>query len=175
MKEDRMPEEPRMRPIDPTVLGRLYRQHAPALRLYARQWGGGGEDLVQNAFVHLAKQTTPPEQVLPWLYRVVRNEALSAYRSAARRRQREQRASAPEAWFSAADDRLDSNEAARLLADLPLEMREVIVARVWGGLTFEAISRLVGCSLPTAHRRYQTGLIQLRERLEGRWTPTPTT
>ncbi len=162
-----------MRPIDPTVLGRLYRQHAAALRLYARQWGGSGEDLVQNAFVCLAQQVPPPEQALPWLYRVVRNEALGAHRSAARRRQREQRASTPEAWFSAADERLDGDEATRLLADLPLELREVIVARLWGGLTFDAIARLVGCALPTAHRRYQTGLIQLRERIGGRWTATP--
>jgi RNA polymerase sigma-70 factor (ECF subfamily) len=163
-----------MRPIEPKVLGRLYRQHAPALRLYARQWGGGGEDLVQEAFVRLAQQTPPPEQVLPWLYRVLRNEALAVQRTAARRRRREQRVSTPEAWFGATEDRLDANEATRLLAELSLELREVIVARLWGGLTFEEIARVVGCSLPTAHRRYQTGLAQLRERLEGRWTHTPT-
>ena len=63
----------------------------------------------------------------------------------------------------------------RQLAELPLELREVIVARLWGGLTFEEIGQVVGCSLPTAHRRYQTGLAQLRERLEGRWTQTATT
>ena len=62
--------------IEPDALGRLYRQHAPALRLYARQWPGAGEDLVQDAFVKLARQSPPPEQVLPWLYRVVRNGAL---------------------------------------------------------------------------------------------------
>lgn len=164
-----------MRSMEPMVLGRLYRQHAPALRLYARQWGDSGEDLVQEAFVRLAQQSPPPEQVLPWLYCVVRNAALMAQRSAARRRQREQRASKPEAWFTTAEDRLDADEAAQLLAELPLELREVIVPRLWGGLTFEDIAHLVGCSLATAHRRYQTGLAQLRERLEGKWLPTPTT
>lgn len=163
-----------MRPIEPTVLGQLYRRHAPALRLYARQWGGGAEDLVQNAFVCLAQQSPPPGQVLPWLYRVVRNEALAAHRTAARRRRRERRAGTPEAWFSPAEERLDAGEATRRLAELPLELREVIVARLWGGLTFEDIAALVGCSPATAHRRYQTGLAQLRERLEGRWTRTPT-
>jgi RNA polymerase sigma-70 factor (ECF subfamily) len=160
--------------IEPTVLGRLYRQHAPALCLYARQWGGSAEDLVQEAFVRLAQQTSPPEQVLPWLYRVVRNAALMAKRTADRRRRREQRASKPEAWFTTPEDRLDGDEATRILAQLPLELREVIVARLWGGLTFEDIARLVGCSLATAHRHYQTGLAQLRERLEGRWMNTPT-
>ncbi len=163
-----------MRPLEPTVLGQLYRQHAAALRLYARQWGGSAEDLVQNAFVRLAQQVPPPDNVPAWLYRVVRNEARAAYRSAARRRQREQRAGVPEAWLGPSDDRLDADEAARRLAELPLELREVIVARLWGGLTFEEIAALVGCSLPTAHRRYHAGLDQLRERLEGRWTPHPT-
>jgi RNA polymerase sigma-70 factor (ECF subfamily) len=163
-----------MRPIEPTVLGQLYRRHAPALRLYARQWGGAADDLVQNAFVRLAQQVPPPNHVAAWLYGVVRNEALTALRSAARRRRREQRAGAPEEWFSPAEDRIDAGEAARRLADLPLEMREVIVARLWGGLTFEEVAALVGCSTPTAHRRYYAGLDQLRERLEGRWTPNRT-
>jgi RNA polymerase sigma factor (sigma-70 family) len=163
-----------MRSMEPAILGQLYRQHAPALRLYARQWGGSAEDLVQEAFLRLAQQTPPPERVLPWLYRVVRNAARMAQRTAARRRLREHRASKPEAWFTTTEHRLDADEATRLLAEVPLELREVIVARLWGGLTFEDIACLIGCSLPTAHRRYQTGLVQLRERLEGQWIRTPT-
>ena len=164
-----------MPPLEPEALGCLYRRHAPALLLYARQWPGAADDLVHNAFVRLAGQCPPPDNVLPWLYRVVRNEALASRRSAARRHRRESAASTPEVWFTPADDQLDAREAARRLAELPLEIREVIVARLWGGLTFEEIARLVGCSLPTAHRRYHTGLVELRERLEGRWTHSPTT
>jgi RNA polymerase sigma-70 factor (ECF subfamily) len=167
-----------MRPIAPELLGRLYREHAPALLLFARQWGDGAEDIVHAAFVKLAQQLALPDHVLPWLYRVVRNEALAASRSAARRRHREQHASHGEAWFAAVDDQLDAREASRLLAELPLDLREVIVARLWGELTFDEIARLVNCALPTAHRRYQMGLALLKERLEGRCTrttPTPTT
>jgi RNA polymerase sigma-70 factor (ECF subfamily) len=159
--------------IAPEELGHLYREHAPALRLYVRQWPAGDEDLVQDAFIKLAQQSPPPEQLLPWLYRVVRNAALAAGRGQARRRRREGRASAPEAWFATADDHLDGREATRHLAELPLDQREVIVARIWGGLTFEEVARLTGCSLPTAHRRYQAGLAALRERLKGPWTRTP--
>jgi RNA polymerase sigma-70 factor (ECF subfamily) len=158
--------------IAPEELGRLYREHAPALRLYVRQWPNGDEDLVQDAFVKLAEQSPAPNQVLPWLYRVVRNGGLAAARGEARRRRREGRVSAPEAWFAEADDRIDGREATRRLAELPLEQREVVVARIWGGLTFEDVARLAGCSLPTAHRRYQAGLAALREKLEDRWTRT---
>jgi RNA polymerase sigma factor (sigma-70 family) len=164
--------------IEADILGRLYRQHAPALRLYARQWPGYGDDHVHDAFVELARQASPPVQVLPWLYHVVRNKALAACRSAVRQRRRESVASKPEAWFAAVDDQIDARDAAQLLAGLPLELREVIIARIWGGLTFEDIAKLVRCSLATAHRRYQSGLTELSERLEGRWTrilPLPVT
>jgi RNA polymerase sigma factor (sigma-70 family) len=159
--------------IAPEELGRLYREHAPALRLYVRQWLEGDEDLVQDAFVRLAQQSPAPERVLPWLYCVVRNGALAAGRGAARRRRRQQRASVSEAWFAAADDCIDGRDATRLLAELPLEQREVVVARIWGGLTFDEVARLTGCSLPTAHRRVQAGLAALRERQENPWTRVP--
>jgi RNA polymerase sigma-70 factor (ECF subfamily) len=163
-----------MPPLAPDALGRLYRSHAPALRLYARQWPGAEDDLVHDAFVRLAAESPPPARVLPWLYRVVRNAALAARRAADRRRRREAFTSTSEAWFEPTDNQLDAREATRRLAELPLEIREIIVARLWGGLTFEEVAGLVGCSLPTAHRRYQAGLVELRERLEGRWTPDPT-
>jgi RNA polymerase sigma factor (sigma-70 family) len=158
--------------ISPDELGRLYREHAAALRLFARQWPAGDEDLVQDAFVKLSQQSPAPDHVLAWLYRVVRNGALSAGRGEARRRERDRRVSESEAWFEPADDTIDSREAARALSELPLEQRELIVARIWGGLTFDELAGVAGCSLPTVHRRYQAGLDALRERLEGR-SPAP--
>jgi RNA polymerase sigma factor (sigma-70 family) len=163
-----------MRPLEPDALGQIYRKHAPALRLFARQWGNSGDDFVQDAFVQLAVQSPPPANPVAWLYSVVRNAAVAAQRQSDRRRRRESAVSAPEAWFTAVEDSLDAAEAARHLADLPLETREIIVARIWGGLTFQEVSRLVGCPLPTVHRRYQSGLFELRKRLESKWTPDPT-
>src|SRR6478672_2276561 len=69
---DGRPTGTHMPGIDADVLGRLYRQHAPALHLYARQWPGGGDDFVQEAFLRLAGQKSLPDRILPWLYRVVR-------------------------------------------------------------------------------------------------------
>ena len=55
--------------------------------------------------------------------------------------------------------------AAQALGRLPDEQRAVIVARIWGGLTFEEVAEAVGCSASAAHRRYHAGLEALRERL----------
>jgi RNA polymerase sigma-70 factor (ECF subfamily) len=167
------PRELGMPLIEPATLGRLYRQHAPALRLYARQWADSAEDLIQDAFVRLACQAPPPEQVLPWLYRVIRNQALTNYRSETQRRQRERRSNGPVHWFASVDSRLEAQEAKQMLGELPLDLREVVVARLWGGLTFAEVAELVGCSLATAHRYYEAGLTQLRERLEGQWKHLP--
>ncbi len=103
------------------------------------------EDAVQDAFLSLAQQQAVPDQVAAWLHRVVRNAAISAARSRHRRLRREARASSGEAWFASVDDQLDARSATRLLAEL--DCREVIVARLWGGLTFDQIARLQGCSL----------------------------
>ncbi len=161
--------------MGPNLLASLFDSHAAALALYARQWCDGPEDIVQEAFVKLARQRPPPDRAVPWLYRVVRNGAIEASRGDRRRRRRETLASGRESWFASADERIDAQDATRLLAELEPDVREVIVARVWGGLTFDEIARLQGCSLTTAHRRYQSGLSRLHERLERPWTPTKTT
>lgn len=71
-----------------------------------------------------------------------------------------------EPWFHITlDDRLDAAEAAEGMRELPIEERETIVARLWGGLTFEEIAQLTGSSTSTVHRWYQAGLNTLRERL----------
>ena len=157
-----------MSQIGPETLGRIYDEHASALLLYARQFCETPEDVVQEAFVALARQREAPCRVVHWLYRVVRNGAFASNRGEGRRRSREARAPGVDpAWFASADDRIDARQAQSLLSGLDPNIREVIVARIWGGLTFEEIAKARGCSLSTAHRHYQAGLAQLHERLEG--------
>jgi RNA polymerase sigma-70 factor (ECF subfamily) len=155
--------------IGPELLGRLFDEHGAALVLYARQWSDAPEDVVQEAFIALARQRAEPEHVASWLFRTVRNRAISTSRSARRRQDREARAARDESWFSSVDDRLDADRAAAL--EPPT--REVIVARIWGGLTLGEVAGLLSCSITTVHRRYQAGLSLLHDRLEGQG-PCPT-
>jgi RNA polymerase sigma-70 factor (ECF subfamily) len=154
--------------MDAVSLGRLLDRHGPALTLYARQWTESPEDIVQEAFVKLVQQRQPPAQVVPWLFRVVRNAAVSAAR-AQRRRQRHESHAASQVptWFATSEgEGLDAEAATRALESLPLEERETIVAHLWGGLSFEEVAVLTGTSSSTAHRRYAAGLAALRERLK---------
>ena len=71
-----------------------------------------------------------------------------------------------DAWFaSSSGGALDAEAAAAALKALAPEQGEMIVAHLWGGLTFEEIGDVMGCSSSTAHRRYIEGLSGLRERL----------
>jgi RNA polymerase sigma factor (sigma-70 family) len=153
--------------MSPEQLARLVDQHAAALTLYARQWCDAPEDVVQEAFIKLAAQYTPLDNCTAWLYRVVRNGALTAARAAKRRRHYESAAAAhASTWFLPSDFvGLDGEAATVALAALPLEQRETIVTHLWGGLTFEQIGELCGVSASTAHRRYLAALTALRERL----------
>lgn len=156
-----------MNSVGPELLTRLLDERGPALVLYAQQWCDVPEDVVQDALLQLVRQAVAPENVVGWVYRVVRNGAISASRSARRRGRREAAvAHRGEPWFDpSVDRRLDAATATAALKQLPVEQRETIVARLWGGLTLEQIAELTESSTSTVHRRYESGLSALRERL----------
>ncbi|NQT11514.1 MAG: sigma-70 family RNA polymerase sigma factor [Planctomycetes bacterium] len=145
--------------------------HVDALLLFARQRSDlPAEDVVQEAFLQLVrrvKANDPPENVVAWLYRVVRNELITRHHGRRRCRVREERvASERPEWFEpSVDTRLDAIRAAEQLKTLPLEQRETVVARIWGGLSFEEIGDLMKTSRSTAHRRYLSAIEMLRKGL----------
>lgn len=140
--------------------------HAARLVLFARQWCLVPEDVVQEAFLKLVRLREPPADVVAWLYRVVRNAALDAGKMQRRRERREGVAARPESWFvEPAVEGLDADDAVRALEALPADQREVIVARLWGGLGFEQIAAVAGCSASSAHRRFTAGIEALRRHL----------
>jgi RNA polymerase sigma factor (sigma-70 family) len=88
--------------------------HADALLLFARQWShAAAEDVVQEAFLQLVRRVranNPPENVVAWLHRVIRNELITRHHGRRRSRAREERvASERPGWFEpSVDTRLDA-------------------------------------------------------------------
>jgi RNA polymerase sigma factor (sigma-70 family) len=147
-------------------LADLIDTQAASLVLFARQWCGTPEDVVQEAFCKIVVQRIAPADQIAWLYRVVRNAAIDAGKADRRRLRRELAAAKPVQWFEeAAVDGLDVETAVAALENLLPEQREVIVARLWAGMTLEEVASVVGCSVSTAHRRFVAGIASLRERL----------
>jgi len=157
--------------MTPELLQSLLDEHAAVLELFASQWADSPEDCVQEAYVELVRQRHLPDRIGCWLFRVVRNRAISQ-RRASQRRQRYESAAAHEraAWFQpAANVLVDAETLTDALRGLEAELREVVVAKIWGDLTYEEIAEVVGVSKSSVHRRYEAGLSKLRERLGLTW------
>lgn len=147
-------------------LADLLAAHGPALVLFARPWCDCPEDAVQDAFCRLAGLRAWPDDPAAWLFRAVRNRAIDLGKAERRRHRREAAAARPDGWFAEpAVDGLDASAAVAALERLPAESRDVIVARLWGGLTLEQAAAVAGCSVSTAHRRFEAGIARLRHEL----------
>ena len=148
--------------MDDDELSECFTAHAPALALYARQWldRWRAEDAVQEAFVRLILQRVPPRNVKAWLYRTVRNEAISQWRSSRSREARERRSASPEACLESHDD---AEAVIRAMALLPAIEREILVLRIWGELGLREISELVGIPPSTVFQHYKSALETMRK------------
>ncbi len=159
-----------MAAIGPADLGNWFHAHGATLVLYARQWleRGAAEDVVQDVFLRLITARTAPANPRAWLFRAVRNAAISRLRSQKRRDARE--AGPPDgrsSWFeSNVGDRIDAAAAQRVLAALPEDQREVVVLRIWGELTLREIAELLDEPVSTVFSRYQAALTAIRRRME---------
>lgn len=152
----------------------LWRDYGPRLLLFARQQTRGrndAEDVVQEAFVRYWRARESDPGLSPSLmYTMVRRIAIDHVRRAEGRSLTESRAGAMadsgEAWFV---DPVETRERKDLIEEalrgLPVAQREVLVLRIWGGLTFEQIGETLEISPNTAASRYRYGLDQLRHTL----------
>jgi RNA polymerase sigma-70 factor (ECF subfamily) len=154
------------------LLAELLDRHGAALKLYAQQWCRSPDDVVQQALIEFAGCREVPTNPAAWLFATVRRRAISRARSDKRRRYREEAAAGE--WFKRARNKDEAAQlAADTLAQLPLADREVVIARFWGGLTFEEIATLTGTSTSSAQRRFEEIINRLRERTDRPCPKTP--
>ena len=153
-----------------------YRQLAPKLLLFARQWlpcPADAEDVVQAAFVKFWRHRpdAQPEHY-PLLYSTVRTTALDFLRGNDRRTRRENDPDAgvlreDEPFF---DHSIEQHENTALVEEalrwLPPPQREVLVLRIWSDLTFAQIAETLGESINTVASRYRYALDALRKHLK---------
>lgn len=125
---------------------------------------GEAEDIVQDLFIRLLKRREAPDNPTHYCLRAFRNRALNYRKSLWRRLTRELESIQ---WFETDSVTLDprEEEAMRGLRDLPVEQREVVVLKIWHGLTFAAIGEMMSVSPNTVAGRYRYGLQKLRRKL----------
>jgi RNA polymerase sigma-70 factor (ECF subfamily) len=153
-------------PLDAADLAKLIETQAASLRLWVRSRCAACDDVVQEAFCRLAAAEPPPENPVAWLYRVCRNLAENERRSDKRRAERERSWAQRQNWASRDADPVEMQETLAAVEALNDELREVLVARVWGQLSLEEVAHFCGISTATAFRRYHAALETLRAKLE---------
>lgn len=146
-------------------------EHGATLVLLARQWVASradAEDVVQEAFVRFWRSRERIDDPTAYLYACVKHCALDRQRGQHRRCRRELATARPEAESLLVapveqDERRVVIEAA--LGSLPENQAEVLVLKIWGGLSFPQIAAALGISVNTAASRYRYALAKLREQL----------
>jgi RNA polymerase sigma-70 factor (ECF subfamily) len=112
----------------------------------------------------LVKSVITPDDPRSYLYRAVRNATLNVQRS----RSRHVELDSEPAWFEGSSGNTGEGLAVEAaLKELPNEQRDVIVLRIWGGMTLEEAAAVLEIPANTAASRYRYGLARLRERLRG--------
>ena len=152
--------------MKPEQLEQLIIAHHRALELFAAQWSDTPEDCVQDAFLQLHRSPKTIQNPRAWLYRVVRNLAIDSGRSEASRKRRERQVAAKPDWFEKRDSVLEAGQLQEALSGLDSELREVVVARIWGKLTLAEIAEALGIATSTAHRRYEQGIQALQKKFK---------
>jgi RNA polymerase sigma-70 factor (ECF subfamily) len=149
-------------------------EHGAALVLLARQWvsdRAAAEDIVQEAFVRFWRSRHRAQDPTAYLYACVKRYALEWLRSRQRRRRREKTVARPECLAADSlfvgsveqEERRTAIESA--LWQLPESQREVLVMKIWGGLSFPRIGEALHLSANTAASRYRYALTKLRAQL----------
>lgn len=142
----------------------LLDENVRGLTIYARQWDAAhAEDLVQEAFMRLLTESPFPASPRAWLFRVVRNLAVDRSRREKKMTQKEIVGS----WFEPSTNGLNfknhtADDLAEALEQLPADVREIIISKIWGNLNFREIAELTGRPISSVHLDYQKGIRQLR-------------
>ena len=125
------------------------------------------EDALQAAMVRVAlNPRLLAEAWHPWAYflRIVRNEALKITQ---KKRTDQWVSLVTEAWSMDADQDGDSRQLVRAAVQrLPASQSEVVILKIWEGMTFAEIGEVLGESPNTAASRYRYALQKLTQYLQ---------
>ena len=136
--------------------------------LFARSQTRGeadAQDVLQETLVEVWRRGSgqPPADAL--VFKTLRRRAIDLGRRTDRRERREQ--AAPD-WWQPPDDDTPAERDAELeqaVKTLPGHLREVVLLKVWGQLTFRQIADALGVPPGTAASRYRYAIERLQKEL----------
>ncbi|HOZ49804.1 MAG TPA: RNA polymerase sigma factor [Candidatus Hydrogenedentes bacterium] len=170
-ERDIPPSRGRAGGVDEDFLEEVARRDGRTLLAYARSVTGNvhdADDALQEAFAKVAgRRLARIGNLRAYLYRAVRNAALNSIRERSRRARREETAGAEmcRVFQKSAARREEVEALEEALRTLPSEQREVVILKVWGGLSFAEVAEVVGVPRDTAASRYRYAIEALRRQM----------
>ena len=159
------------------VLEQIYREHRQglySLALSITRSHSLAEDSIQNAFTRLFTRANPESDLVPYVFKSVRNSAIDLVRN------RQRRSRLNESLFESNEDLdLKANPHETLVVqerttilqeaidELDEREREAVVLKSLADLTFEQVGEITGTSPKTIATRYRRALKKLEEKLKG--------
>ena len=146
-------------------------EHIASLVLLARQWvpvRADAEDVVQEAFIRFWRSRRRVTEPAGFFYACVKNVAIDWQRNRQRQARREEAVARKESatLFVGPIEQSERRIAIEgALRGLPINQREVMVMRIWGGLSFSQIATALEISDNTVKSRYRYALAKLSEQL----------
>jgi len=122
------------------------------------------QDVLQEALVETWQRCGGKPPDAPLVFATIRRRAIDLARSNDRRAQRE--LASPEWFWAPADHAARDEDLEQAVKTLPPNLREVLVLKIWSGLTFQEIAGALDIPANTAASRYRYALERLRESLK---------
>lgn len=142
-------------------------ENASRFLLFARQQtrcGQDAEDVLQDALVETWRRAGGrPESAL--VFATIRRRAIDLGRRTARRSHREEASRETELFTLPPEDEDAAIQLEQALKHLPVNQREVLTLKFWGGLTFAEVATTLDIPQGTAASRYRMALETLRQTL----------
>ncbi len=155
---------------EPTEWEKWLDAHAPRFLLFARSQTRNemdAQDVLQEALLSCwrqAEESVPPAH---WVFGAIRRKAIDRAREMDRRRQREEQTASDMDWF---EPDIQERETGRILQsavrELTETLREVLILKIWGGLTFREIAEALNIPPNTAASRYRYALEEMKKSLK---------
>ncbi len=150
--------------------------HGARLFLYARQQTqthADAQDVYQEALIQVIKRCKKEKlRFVPPIrdfFVSIKCRAIDLYRQQKRRQAREDKSVETEKVIQGGDwfvSKIEKDEVSQhlveALSELPEEQKEVVLLKIWGEQTFQAIGEITRVSANTAASRYRYALTQLK-------------
>ena len=124
---------------------------------------GAAEDAVQDALLTVSALKEEPDDLAAYLFRAVRNKALHSTKQSQRFTTETEFSEFVDYSSQSPEQQVLTSQIMKQLHTLKQDQQQVLIMKLFAGLTFEEISEITGCSINTVASWYRRGIAKLKE------------